>query len=1498
MIKVYKTLQEYIANKHKFFTIPGSVKLRYKKHALQLWEANVTVFSDNIVCQFIDEWCWMDISDDDGEYIGMFKVTKIKEEYQGGVSKTNYQLVHAFSTLMDDPFLMNDVRSEYTFDTLNSHALINFMISQQQTPHWQFVPIAYSGDTTDVHLKRQNGLLSYIYQALAEMGPKYTMLFDTTSYPWKCKVKEAKATIECRVREEYNLLQYSMDKDYAPYYNRLYIYGEEDILGAPIPDHREPIKKPKITSDMSKKQVDAAWKRYDEAVKKRQEEDAKRKADDEKAWKEYNKKYKEWAANQTKMTEKRDKALKERQAAIARGERPEGGYFKNLPPRASTVPPPEKPSLQTRETKSKPLSISTLNDGKPYIEDPEEIAKRGIISRVVEFKDVKNQQLLMDMATRMFESRQARTLDLSISAVELNKMLETDIPIDDFHLGQHLLMQTKDNGDFDLVIVGEGKEDVYGAPYDIQLDISEVKNANGSPKSSPVVMSPYDKVLQQLDTLQRDVMAARHSADGKNTIYTGPLEPQDPEINDVWYKTITDPVTFKTETEMYIYNGAIWVNPFDSLKQAMQDILNNEKELDFLREEAEKSAKELEKAIEDAKVSLIGDIKENQETIRKLNEDLEVKLGDLQTAIDKANNSAANAAEEAKKLLAGDIEALKTELNQKVADDVAALESTITLATDNKIASAKEDLLAQAQAIGDGVKTEINGQLGELSATVAETKHQADALTTKVSEVKQTVDGFSARILASEETSEANKTKIAQIQNSVDSLSSTISDITTSTDGMEKRLSTVEQTSTELKTLIETTQENLGGKISSLNSRVETAEGSLAAISKTNEENSTAITSMNKRLSTAEGNISSISTNVDGLTTKTNTIQSTVDTNKATIASQKEEIDKAGKKITTLSSSLTQTQDQVSGIITNYAKKTDLKGLATEEYTQTQIDAKAGELSQTISSQKKSIDANTNSISSLKQTDTSIKADIEQLKKDQTGTTTKISSFEQTLDGMSTTVSTVSTDLDKAKEDISSNTSKINQTDSKIQTIVTDYAKKTDLKGYVNESTVSTIVTQKVGELTTSLQEDVKKTKGDVSTLTTKVNTTKQTVDGMESKIATYENYGDGTGVINTLNLLKRDISSLTSEIQNKNYMSIINQQAGKILFRVSKNGDGKKQGYLAITEEGAIMDAAFIKTAHISDMSVTNAKIASLSADKLTAGTIDAKLIRVINIDASNITAGTISGHHSEWNLDTGHFRNGKTREQYIPGVVEYDPRPIDQLTRGPMFSSIEMDYGMMVFRKQGRKLVTMDYYGIGFWGTKNYSTAKEIPESTLYADIEAEMFGSLSPGWWGSDNIKDANDANVGLKNLALRHNGQSTLTISYQSEEAETTYYPYVAFDNRKILNGSMGGMTCYQPADFRDAIVSRKMMIIAGSLTQFRAVKSNLYDNSGDDKGLFLGKWNSWGLLINERGIFWISGAAAWGGKGVARADRKNAALRISNAGDRDYQGGLWYIQSID
>lgn len=1809
MIKVYETLQNYIANKKRYFTIPKVANLSYKYHSLQLWEAEVKVYSDNIAVQFIDEWSWMDIYDNNNNYIGLFRVTNIDSDYQGGVKVVVYKLVHAFSTMLDDAFLLTDtgVLAESEMDSLNSMALINFMFSKQSTPHWRLAPIEYTGDTTSIKFTRQNGLLKYVYEALEEMGGKYTMIFDTTEYPWKARIIEAKDKIDCRVREEYNLLNYSMDKSYTPYYNRLYVYGEKDILGAPIEHKREPIKEPEITDKMTKKQIDAAWKRYHEAVKKREEDDAKRIADDKAAWEKYNADYKAWSQKQIEMQKTRDAALEQRRKAIAAGAEPAGGYFANLPPRPSTVPPPEKPHLQTRETGTIGMSFSDFNDGKPYIEDAEEVAKRGIVSRVLEFKDIKDQKLLMDTAKRIFENRQARTIDLQLTALELNKVLKEQIPFDDFHIGQHLLMQTKDLGNLDLVIVGEGKNDVYGKPYDIQLEIVEVNGSAGS-GSKPHVVSPTDMMLKKMQDLQKDILYARKSADGKNTIYTGEVEPVAPEINDIWYKTVRDPVTGKYTTEMYIWNGVIWVNPFENLKQAMKQVEENEKELDALREEAEKSAKELEKSVESAKTDLIKDVESNRETINKLNKELEAKLSDLQASIDNANAAAEKAVEEARKLLSGDFDQLKTELTKKITDEAAGIESKLLIATDEKITTAKADLLAQAKEIGNGVKTELNAQIGELSATIAETKTKADGLSTKISEVKQTVDGFSARLLESEQTSKSNKTKIAQIQNSVDSLSSTLSDVTKTTEGMESRLSTVEQTSTELKTLIESTQENLGDKILNLNSRIDTAEGSIAKIEKTTSDNSGSITNLNKRVSTAEGNISTISTNVDGLTNKTNTIQSTVDANKATIASQKKEIDAAGTKITTLTSSLTQTQGQVSGIITNYAKKTDLKGLATEEYTQTQIEAKAGEINQTISSQKKEIDTtiagikarptytigsdgywykdgvktstlakgadgkpgaagkdghtlsvhayfsgsfrnhytqdvysicdifydggkiliedtqaeykftysntpgklfsqapkskdpwpshlrpevdyidvfytvtykgltasstarlnnindgepgkdahlytgetapsdtkmmwfkpstmttyvyldgqwvdmdkltkhqietNVQTINTLKQTDESIKSEIAQIKTSAQSETNKLNTLERDLNGTKSTVSTLTKDLTSAKASITSNTTQITQANNKIQTIVSDYAKKTDLNGYISESRLSTVVNQKAGEITTTLTKEIEAANKNVgvgnllidgdkkitdtkqyllhaytlaesipegamvslvirlkgkrspnvitpynsggmvsafgfqkdldsdsdkefktyvitgkwivknaanthlhlysgkygaqdyspvsvewaklvygsnpsltftpsqSSITTTINTTKQTVDGMSSKIAEYEKFNDGKGIMMSLNLLERDIQVTRSLIKDKDYMSTINQQAGQILFNVMKRGDGSvANGTLMITPEGSFMTKGYIETAHISDLSVTSAKIKSLSADKLTAGTIDARQIRVTNIDAANITTGTISGSRSFWNLNTGLLQNGWTADD-VPSWMA-----------NSTYTSVQMKDGVFTFRNSGKKFVVLDDDGLQFWGEQYDNLRDQRPKDSIEADAMNEAFGQFTARWWDANALKDASGGDtyssaLGVKNLSMSHMRTSTMTISY-FDKSRNRYYPYIIFDYYKKLPFVKTPVTISENTTFKRDIRLANGLVI-------KPLKFETRSSDNKASSIFLGSDGGYGLLISPKGLWWVRNDTPYASSGMTPEARKDSMLRLNSTGDTSWDGGAWRL----
>lgn len=63
------------------------------------------------------------------------------------------------------------------------------------------------------------------------------------------------------------------------------------------------------------------------------------------------------------------------------------------------------------------------------------------------------------------------------------------------------------------------------------------------------------------------------------------------------------------------------------------------------------------------------------------------------------------------------------------------------------------------------------------------------------------------------------------------------------------------------------------------------------------------------------------------------------------------------------------------------------------------------------------------------------------------------------------------------------------------------------------------------------------------------------------------------------------------------------------------------------ITAESGIIANGAIGTTQIADGSITDAKIVTMTASKITSGTIDAAEVNVINLKADNITTGTING-------------------------------------------------------------------------------------------------------------------------------------------------------------------------------------------------------------------------------------------------------------------------------
>lgn len=149
---------------------------------------------------------------------------------------------------------------------------------------------------------------------------------------------------------------------------------------------------------------------------------------------------------------------------------------------------------------------------------------------------------------------------------------------------------------------------------------------------------------------------------------------------------------------------------------------------------------------------------------------------------------------------------------------------------------------------------------------------------------------------------------------------------------------------------------------------------------------------------------------------------------------------------------------------------------------------------------------------------------------------------------------------------------------------------------------------------------------------------------------------------IETLKAVNADIDNLKTNKLDATYADIINANVESLkavnaeitnLKANSLTADKADLAYAKI--DFANVTAQVVGTSIIKDGAVTNEKVQSLSANKLTAGTIDASKITVTNLNADNITVGTINGKR----IGTGSLSLDKLAEkvptkEYLDKVQE----------------------------------------------------------------------------------------------------------------------------------------------------------------------------------------------------------------------------------------------------
>lgn len=123
-------------------------------------------------------------------------------------------------------------------------------------------------------------------------------------------------------------------------------------------------------------------------------------------------------------------------------------------------------------------------------------------------------------------------------------------------------------------------------------------------------------------------------------------------------------------------------------------------------------------------------------------------------------------------------------------------------------------------------------------------------------------------------------------------------------------------------------------------------------------------------------------------------------------------------------------------------------------------------------------------------------------------------------------------------------------------------------------------------------------------TITNKLTVTEADIKKLKADVA---EIGDLSAVTADIENLKADVAEIDTALIGKADIDLAN----------IKNG--------CITT--AMIGTGVIGTTQIADGSITDAKIVGLTANKITAGRLDAAQIEVVNLNAANITVGTING-------------------------------------------------------------------------------------------------------------------------------------------------------------------------------------------------------------------------------------------------------------------------------
>lgn len=208
-------------NRNTIAYIENAYDISYEKQVNQFWRASFFLPLNDSKINKIRQLGYVEITDVDGEYIGLFRVMPIETNKNIEANRNKFECVHVLSLLMDSVMFGYHEISPNT----KTKDVLEYLLSLQKVKHWKLGACDFTR-YFQYSWENENGLIDAIWSVANPLDEEYVWTFDTTSYPFTLNLIRPSTEVTARVREGHNLKGFTVMSNPNELINRIYPLGQ------------------------------------------------------------------------------------------------------------------------------------------------------------------------------------------------------------------------------------------------------------------------------------------------------------------------------------------------------------------------------------------------------------------------------------------------------------------------------------------------------------------------------------------------------------------------------------------------------------------------------------------------------------------------------------------------------------------------------------------------------------------------------------------------------------------------------------------------------------------------------------------------------------------------------------------------------------------------------------------------------------------------------------------------------------------------------------------------------------------------------------------------------------------------------------------------------------------------------------------------------------------------------------------------------------------------